>query len=63
MVFIFFNVDKLLILKEIMTLGIIDARIFNYSNETGLAVINNLGHIFVVNSINTPVLWRAIPSR
>lgn len=44
--------------KETLSVGMIDAKIFSYSNETGLAIINKSGHYFLVNSVTTPLLWR-----
>ncbi|KAF7634005.1 Vps16_N domain-containing protein [Meloidogyne graminicola] len=43
---------------ETLSVGMIDAKIFSYSNETGLAIINKSGHYFLVNSVTTPLLWR-----
>ncbi|CAK5079710.1 unnamed protein product [Meloidogyne enterolobii] len=48
------------IFKETLSVGLSEAKIFSYSNETGLVIINKSGHFFVVNSVTTPLLWRIL---
>lgn len=43
---------------ETLALGLLDAKIFSYANETGLAIFNNAKHFFAVNSVSTHLLWR-----
>jgi len=51
---------KFFIFKETLSVGLSEAKIFSYSNETGLIIINKSGHFFVVNSVTTPLLWRIL---
>uniref|UniRef100_A0A1I8BCF8 Vps16_N domain-containing protein n=1 Tax=Meloidogyne hapla TaxID=6305 RepID=A0A1I8BCF8_MELHA len=46
--------------EETLSVGLTEAKIFSYSNETGLAIINKSGHFFLVNSVTTPLLWRIL---
>jgi hypothetical protein len=44
--------------EETRAMGIADAKCFSNVNTTGLAILNKVGHVWAINSVNTRVLWK-----